>query len=366
MASPTRLMRRSIRNTPIGPAPSASANVPASAAAHELELGERGDEEVVHGNHDATDLMPQSAAPRIRAACSSNASHMRRAVSRFSAVSTVAVRPQATGSRASSSVSGKFASHEIDVVQRREHGALLAVPAPHQVEQVGRGLGVDRVERLVEHDHARILQQQPREQHALHLAARQRRRSARSSKPVSPTAAIACSIVVARLAVDAAEQAGAAPQPHRHHVVDVDREACGRSRRPAADRRCPARCSPPRSMRPASGLITPTMPLNSVDLPAPFGPTTAISAPVVDRAVEMMHRRMAVVAEREIAELQRRASCASSAHVIAQNTAPHSTAISTAADREPLQRRHAQDRRRDRRRRMAAGRDGGDGDGGRA
>jgi len=34
---------------------------------------------------------------------------MRRAVSRFSGVSTLAVRPQATGSRAKSSVSGKFA-----------------------------------------------------------------------------------------------------------------------------------------------------------------------------------------------------------------------------------------------------------------
>ena len=31
MASPTRLMRRSIRNTPTGAAPSASANVPTSA-----------------------------------------------------------------------------------------------------------------------------------------------------------------------------------------------------------------------------------------------------------------------------------------------------------------------------------------------
>ena len=47
---------------------------------------------------------------------------------------------------------------------------------------------------------------------------------ARSSKPVRPTAAIASLDRRARLAVDAAEQAGAVPQPHRHHVVDVDRE----------------------------------------------------------------------------------------------------------------------------------------------
>ena len=52
--------------------------------------------------------------------------------------------------------------------------------------------------------------------------------------------------------------------------------------------------------------MTPTTPLNSVDLPAPFGPTTAVSEPASHRAVEMMHGRMAVVAQRQIAELQLR------------------------------------------------------------
>jgi len=33
--------------------------------------------------------------------------------------------------------------HQVQIVQRREHRALLAVPAPYQVEQVGGGLGVD-------------------------------------------------------------------------------------------------------------------------------------------------------------------------------------------------------------------------------
>ena len=46
------------------------------------------------------------------------------------------------------------------------------------------------------------------------------------------------------------------------------------------------------------------MPLNSVDLPAPFGPTTAIRAPAADLAVEVMHRRVPVVAERHIAKIQ--------------------------------------------------------------
>jgi hypothetical protein len=67
-----------------------------------------------------------------------------------------------------------------------------------------------------------------------------------------------------------------------------------------------ATATPLRSIRPASGLSAPTTPLNSVDLPAPLGPTTAISAPGFDRAVEMVHRRMAVVAERQVAESQLR------------------------------------------------------------
>ena len=82
----------------------------------------------------------------------------------------------------------------------------------------------------------------------------------------------------------------------------------------------------------------PTMPLNSVDLPAPFGPTTAISAPASTGAVQMMHRRMAVIAERQIAEFERRAH---RQLAIAQKTAPHSTATitATAASRSSADRR---------------------------
>src|SRR5205814_5067685 len=59
--------------------------------AHEFELDEGADQGVVH-----------------TVACSSKASHMRRASNRFSAVRTFLVSPHATGSRASSSVSGKL------------------------------------------------------------------------------------------------------------------------------------------------------------------------------------------------------------------------------------------------------------------
>ena len=48
MASPVRLMRRSIRKTPTGPPPSAIAIDAHQGAPHELEFGEGRDERVKH------------------------------------------------------------------------------------------------------------------------------------------------------------------------------------------------------------------------------------------------------------------------------------------------------------------------------
>src|SRR5437763_7830397 len=65
--------------------------------------------------------------------------------------------------------------YEVNVVQGGEHSASLAMPMLHQREEVSRGLCVDRVERLIQHNHASILQQEPCKQHALHLPPRERR-----------------------------------------------------------------------------------------------------------------------------------------------------------------------------------------------
>ena len=97
------------------------------------------------------------------------------------------------------------------------------------------------------------------------------------------------------------------------------------------------------------------MPRNSVDLPAPLGPTTASSAPGRDLAVEVMHRRMPVVAQRDVAELQLRGH----AHLIASQTTAHSPALTASAAPSAGNHGHAQDRpgrglRRMRRRRPVA------------
>ena len=105
---------------------------------------------------------------------SSNASHIRRARSRLAAASTSRGRPPGHRLAGEQQRLGEPLADQIEVVQHGQHGPALAVPAPDQVEQIARGPGVDRGERLVEQDQARILQQQPREQDALQLAARQR------------------------------------------------------------------------------------------------------------------------------------------------------------------------------------------------
>ena len=154
---------------------------------------------------------------------------------------------------------------------------LLGVPAAHEVHEVGAGLGVDGGQRLVEQDHAGVLQQQPGEQRALHLAARQRA----DGRVLEARQADGRERLLDGVAVppaDAAEHAAAPPQPHGDEVVDVDREG-------AVDlgglRQIGHRGPPGRSnaMEPPSGFSAPAMPFSRVDLPAPFGPTTASRLP---------------------------------------------------------------------------------------
>ena len=55
-----------------------------------------------------------------------------------------------------------------------KYRAPLGMPALHESLEFGRGSGIDSGEWLVEHNQARILGNQPGEQHALHLPAGKR------------------------------------------------------------------------------------------------------------------------------------------------------------------------------------------------
>ena len=65
-------------------------------------------------------------------------------------------------------------AHQFEIMGDDHHRAAFAVPALDQLDQVADGLGVDRIERLVEQDQVGILHQHAGEQGTLELAARQR------------------------------------------------------------------------------------------------------------------------------------------------------------------------------------------------
>ena len=172
------------------------------------------------------------------------------------------------------------------------------MPAPHQRQQVGRGLGIDGVERLVQHDQPRILQQYPRKQHALHLPAGQRADAA-VFESVEADGGERMRDLVPRSLADAAEKADRAPQAgadeieHRDRkaaidigglrqigdILDVEPAEMDRSRQrlenageSAKQRRLAGAVRPDHRQQRAGG----------------------------DLAVEVMHRRMPVIAERDV------------------------------------------------------------------
>ena len=206
-------------------------------------------------------------------------------------------------------------------MQGGENGAAFLVPAPNEVDQVGRGLGVDRVERLVQHDQARILQQQPREQHALHLPTGQC--ADRAPLEACQTNRRQCGFnLVTILFADAAKQSGLAPQSHRHKVIDRDWEA-------------PIDLGGLRQIgdiaRRQTGKIDMTRQRldrtdNALEQGRLAGTVRADDGQQRARrhlSAQVMHRRMTIITEGQIAELKLRVHQCS-----AQNTAAQIAAIS--------------------------------------
>jgi len=149
-----------------------------------------------------------------------------------------------------------------------------AVPAPADRPRFCLSMAF---ERFVQHDHGCVLQQHPRKQHALHLPARQRADIA-AFKAGETNRCQRLRDPGARRFTDAAKKSGRAPQPGADEVEHRDRKAAvdiGGLRQIGDIPDCRGQ----RSIDPASGLRIPTSPRNSVDLPAPCGPTTAIKAP---------------------------------------------------------------------------------------
>src|SRR3979490_3238250 len=142
MASPTSDMRRSIRNTPTGPAPSASASAPASARR-------------MNSNSVKGAMKRSCMDPNTPYAAVTLCRGLRRRAFGGVLIERLAHAPRgkqvfrcqhrrgaAPGDRLAREQQRfrEMRPDEIDIVQRREHGALLAMPALHQVAKSGGGL----------------------------------------------------------------------------------------------------------------------------------------------------------------------------------------------------------------------------------
>ena len=276
---------------------------------------------------------------------------MRRAASRFSAVSTVAVRPQATGSRASSSVSGKFAltkSMSCIAVSTVRCSPCQRRTRSNRSAEVLASTALNGSSSTI----TRASCSSSRANSMRWVWPPDSVEMARSSKPVSPTAAIACSTVLRDLRPMPPNIAGPAPQSHRHHVVEVDRE------RPVdlgGLRQIGDVLRPHAAELDAAGerLDRADDALEQGRLAGAVRADHRDQRTGIDRAVEMMHGRVPVVAQRQIAEFQR------GGHVIPvrlrhgpADRAPQRR-DQNRGDCQAFERRHAQNRRRDRGRRVA-------------
>ena len=148
IASPIRLMRRSMRNTPIGGALTESARQPTSARRMKANSMKGSMRPWIMRAHVL------AAAPRARRSppAASKAAESWPARARFSGVSTDCVASPRHDFAGQQQRLREMLPHLLDVVQRGDDGAPLFVPAFDQDDEVGDGLGVDGAERLVEQD----------------------------------------------------------------------------------------------------------------------------------------------------------------------------------------------------------------------
>src|SRR5262249_34036315 len=98
------------------------------------------------------------------------------------------------------------------------------MPAQDESDEVGNGSRIDGAERLIEQDDGCVLQQEPREQHALELAARQRPDRAIAEVLKADRCERARDMRLAGTC-EAAPSADLAPKSHRHAVEHGNGEA---------------------------------------------------------------------------------------------------------------------------------------------
>ena len=216
IVSPIRLIRRSIRNTPTGPAPSASANI-ATSAWRGCVIGKRRNEKIEHAcvrpRRRGRRRHPRRT-PRTSGAPSGD----------FPRSARRCVAPQATGSRASSNASGNVAR-----TRSRSCSAAITVRfSPCQrCTSATRSLTVLASTALNGSSSTitRASCNSSRANNARCICPVESVPIGRSSKPVRPTAAMACSIFARSARPMPPNRPVDAPQAHRDEIVETDRKA---------------------------------------------------------------------------------------------------------------------------------------------
>ena len=218
-----------------------------------------------------------SSRRHSRARSSKASDHGARALEIFGRRALAPCRPRRSPRAQAAAFAGRRGARCRIRAERRRRCALRRAIAAIKANKISSRRGVDRAEGLVEqNDRLQSWTIEPREQRPLHLPAGQRLQSARFEAE-SPTASIAVATRASSSPLSARKEPTRRSAPM---ATKSERkwEKCGRSRRPAADRRR-RRPSRRHANPPPSGAISPAKPLSSVDLPAPFGPQTASRSP---------------------------------------------------------------------------------------
>ena len=211
-------------------------------------------------------------------------------------------RPRRPARGRSAASRGKTRLHHVEIVQDGDHGAASSCQRRTRSRRSAVVLASMAVNGSSSRITPRVLQQQAGEQRALHLAARQGRdRAPLEAGQARRPRALPRSACRSRRA-DAAEQAGPRPQAHGDEIIDGERKAFGRDRRPAAGRRYARRHAP------SSADFAAERPQGSDDsleqgrLAGPVRADDRHQAAGRNLAGEMVHGRTPVVAERHVVE----------------------------------------------------------------
>lgn len=190
----------------------------------------------------------------------------------------------------------KVLPHDIEIVDDHHDRALFSVPALDEVDQVGDGSCVDGVEGLIEQDEIRILHQYPREQRPLQLAARQR-----VDRPLlealHPDGRKRFCDRFTVLGAIAAEKTAPRPQAKRDQIDDAGRK------RPVQFRQL-RQIGDLHALRDGAGaghrLQDTDDSLHQSRLAGSVRTNHRSQRPLGDHPIQVMNRRMAVVAQRQV------------------------------------------------------------------